>query len=117
MKDWIKLHGADEVDVAFRVSEVKAVYPVGEHTAIDVGEKLYFVTGTVDKVLDLISEAEGKKSLYEELKRAREECADRFELGEAECSGCSFKGSWQCLIHTDALPCQLKLNLIPEEYR
>ncbi len=116
MKGWIKVHNSKGEERYFRASEIKAVYHKEEHTVVDVGIT-YFVAETVDEVLDLISEAEGKKSLYEELKRAREECADRFELSETECSGCSFKGSWQCLIHADALPCQLKLDLIPEEYR
>ncbi len=120
MKGWITLHGADEVDVAIRVSEVKAVYPVGEHTAIDVGGRIYYAVETVDEVLDLISEAENS-SLYRKLKEAKATCAGIRTLYEGHCDdSCPYwtgEKAWMCEALAHSYPEDWELEKIPEEYR
>lgn len=119
MKDWIKVHNED-IELFFRTSEIMAVYPAGKYTAINVGGMIYHAVETVDEVLGLISEAEGK-SLYKKLVDMHKECKYQFEKYEDCTSHCPYssevnKDSGLC-VFGGTLPSDWNPELIPEEYR
>ena len=139
MKGWIKVHGKSEDGRKGCTMYVRTEHIVQVSTGVLAADEskeatciafrgeensLYAVTESVDEVLALIEEAEGKRSLYEKLREVQGECKRQLVADMSKqcgCETCSYfdtDESWLCdLLRREKAPCDWDLDMIPEEYR
>lgn len=90
MKGWIKVHTFDDgIEHYIRASDITIVLRKRVCTAITLKHKEHdlYVEETDEEVMRFIEEAEGKKSLYEELENIKTECSVNYSGGY--CTGCT----------------------------